>query len=131
MLFCACLSPELDSLTDLTCHKGCNDNEEDSRCSVIWPYLAAASSWPSPSALSDGLSAVLCAQIHKHTHVQGAQGANAVNSHLYSGLCCLTLWPTGAQSNHSTTKHFSTGSHTLCLSPSLSFSQPFNLISLM
>lgn len=65
---CVFLSSQSERLTDLTCHGGHDAEEEDSGSSVIWPYLAIASSLPSPSSLSDGLSMVLL--LHAETHTQ-------------------------------------------------------------
>lgn len=81
------------STTDLTWHGGRDAEEEDSGSSVIWPYLAIASSWPSPNALSDGLSVVVLLHAQTHTHIEHTQTqeANPVNSHLHFRLSVVPL----------------------------------------
>lgn len=67
---CVLHVPHAQWQTGLTCHGGCDAEEKDPGSSVTWLYLAIASSWPSPSALSDSLSVVvlLHAQTNRHTN---------------------------------------------------------------
>lgn len=109
------------ALTDLTCHRGRDAAEEDSGSSVIWLYLAIASSWPSPNALSDGLSMsrLLRAQTHTCMRCAQTQEANPVNSHLHFGPSVVPLC--SQQRLNLITPQQNTFH---CLSLSLSFSPP-------